>query len=699
MPSLALAFLCLLAAQAVAGTPPPPPDATIVNSGNTWSPNEVFIQPAQTVQWNWSSGPHDLILESDDPDAFLPVPAGSRTITFPSAGIFRFRCEAHSSTFTSGMVGRVVVGNNGEISGTLRHDVNGNGQTDAGEPPLTSADGVSVYLDLNENGQFDEVVSWAGATPNSSGVYTFTGLAPGTYDVRLATPLTGWTNTTPGTFYNDQNLANAASTDTGNNFFAYWENGSLEGTVYDDVNANGQFDSGELGLAGVVLYRDVNANGVQDSGETDEQTTAAAGTYQFGPLRKGTHVVRVKTLPPGKALAGPTSQSATLDPVTYNDPGNDFFVVSQATVSGKVGNDVDGDGFDAGEPGLNGVQVYVDLNGDGVKQGGEPGDLTDNAGLYSIPGLGPDSTTVVRYTVPAGYYNTGPASRTEDVAAGEDQTGVNFSAAPYGSISGTVFRDPDATPGSADDTGLGGVTVFLDTNGNGALEGVEPSTTSFNGAYTFGSLPKGTYKVDYVLPQNFQNTGPRPHDAGVTSGQDASGYSFFLRETPAQAVTPTQNTPPPAGDDGDGTAPDVVITTTRNGTPGNDKLTGTPRDDRMDGKGGNDTLDGLGGPDELFGGLGRDILRGGTGNDLLFGGAGNDILDGGPGNDKLFGQAGSDRLTGGKGRDTLDGGAGNDTLNARDRTKDTVKCGSGRKDTATVDRIDKVSGCERVKRR
>lgn len=152
-------------------------------------------------------------------------------------------------------------------------------------------------------------------------------------------------------------------------------------------------------------------------------------------------------------------------------------------------------------------------------------------------------------------------------------------------------------------------------------------------------------------------------------------------------------------DDGDGTAPDVVIETTRSGTPGNDRLTGTPGDDRMDGKGGNDTLDGLGGPDELFGGLGRDVLRGGTGNDLLFGGAGNDILDGGPGNDKLSGQAGDDRVTGGNGRDTLDGGAGNDTLNARDRQKDIVKCGSGRKDVATVDKIDKVSGCEKVNRR
>lgn len=45
------------------------------------------------------------------------------------------------------------------------------------------------------------------------------------------------------------------------------------------------------------------------------------------------------------------------------------------------------------------------------------------------------------------------------------------------------------------------------------------------------------------------------------------------------------------------------------------------------------------------------------------------------------------------------GGAGDDAVNARNRKKETIDCGSGRNDRATVDRVDRVRGCERVKRK
>jgi Ca2+-binding RTX toxin-like protein len=93
----------------------------------------------------------------------------------------------------------------------------------------------------------------------------------------------------------------------------------------------------------------------------------------------------------------------------------------------------------------------------------------------------------------------------------------------------------------------------------------------------------------------------------------------------------------------------------------------------------------------LYGTAAADVLRGGTGNDVLSGGAGADVLSGG---------AGNDRLVGGPGRDRLSGGAGRDVLDARDhRGGDAVRCGSGR-DTALVDRGDRVSrDCEAVHRR
>jgi hypothetical protein len=101
--------------------------------------------------------------------------------------------------------------------------------------------------------------------------------------------------------------------------------------------------------------------------------------------------------------------------------------------------------------------------------------------------------------------------------------------------------------------------------------------------------------------------------------------------------------------------------------------------------------------DRLTGTAGPNHLRGLAGADCLFGLCGNDRLDGGAGRDRLKGGAGRDRLSGGSGKDRLDGGGGRDRIFARDGKRDVVRCGAG-KDVATVDRHDRVSGCERVRR-
>jgi hypothetical protein len=125
------------------------------------------------------------------------------------------------------------------------------------------------------------------------------------------------------------------------------------------------------------------------------------------------------------------------------------------------------------------------------------------------------------------------------------------------------------------------------------------------------------------------------------------------------------------------------------GTSGANVLQGSNVNDVIRGLGGNDRLFGRGGNDTLFGGLGNDLLDGGVGLDKLLGGAGRDTLSGGSGNDIL---------DGGPGVDLFRAGPGNDSLKARDGKREIVDCGAGR-DTATVDRVDVVRGCEKVSRR
>ncbi|MEA2357770.1 MAG: hypothetical protein QOI62_1030 [Solirubrobacteraceae bacterium] len=119
------------------------------------------------------------------------------------------------------------------------------------------------------------------------------------------------------------------------------------------------------------------------------------------------------------------------------------------------------------------------------------------------------------------------------------------------------------------------------------------------------------------------------------------------------------------------------------------RVTGTALSEQLRGTTGGDRLIGLGGKDGLLGFAGPDCLDGGAGNDSISGGTGNDTLAGG---------AGADTLDGGTGADTISGGSGNDVVLARDGGRDTINCGSGRKDRATVDRKDRVRGCEKVKR-
>ena len=245
--------------------------------------------------------------------------------------------------------------------------------------------------------------------------------------------------------------------------------------------------------------------------------------------------------------------------------------------------------------------------------------------------------------------------------------GATTSASPsFGGVAGTA---------SGDDANVQ-LRIFA---GGAQLQSLSAPVSSGSWGVTAGFLPPGTYTAQ-----------AEQVDAAGNIGQSAT-RSFTVPPFP---------TPPPPGP-----------------TAGADALTGTARADTLCGLGGPDLIDGGAGDDTLFGDAcpggakvseGNDRIRGGAGNDKLFGqggndsldgGAGNDSLDGGTGRDKLVGGTGNDKLNGGKGRNSYSGGGGNDRISAVNGTVETINCGAGRKDSASVDRKDKVKGCEKVRRR
>jgi Ca2+-binding RTX toxin-like protein len=196
-----------------------------------------------------------------------------------------------------------------------------------------------------------------------------------------------------------------------------------------------------------------------------------------------------------------------------------------------------------------------------------------------------------------------------------------------------------------------------------------------------GTNPNGTWSL-YVVD-----------DAGEEDGSFAGGWSLKI-----DIAEPTAG-----GDQLDGTEGADVLC----GLAGNDVLNGLAGNDTLFGDACGDTAkavsgaqaDGEDGHDQLYGSDGADRLYGAGGHDGLFGGDGNDKLSGGGGKDVLDGGAGRDELNGGASANGYWGGAGNDVVSAANGRKERVDCGTGRRDTARVDRRDRVRRCERVQLR
>jgi uncharacterized repeat protein (TIGR01451 family) len=66
---------------------------------------------------------------------------------------------------------------------------------------------------------------------------------------------------------------------------------SLAGVVFNDLDGNGNLDTGEPGTNGVTVYLDLNNNGALDAGEPT-RITNSNGQYTFAGLVPGTYLVR-----------------------------------------------------------------------------------------------------------------------------------------------------------------------------------------------------------------------------------------------------------------------------------------------------------------------------------------------------------------------------------------------------------------------
>jgi len=178
----------------------------------------------------------------------------------------------------------VIQTNFGEIAGTIFNDYDRDGARDAGEPALR---GVTVFLDADNDGVLDS--GEVSARSSSTGRYTFSNLAAGTYFVREIPPATRAPTT--ATIFR---VALAQDQRT----VRYFGNtgGTISGYVYHDANFNMVRDAGEQGIAGAHLFLDLDGDGVWDEGENVVRTRAD-GRYTMIDVPAGTFKLRLFTIP------------------------------------------------------------------------------------------------------------------------------------------------------------------------------------------------------------------------------------------------------------------------------------------------------------------------------------------------------------------------------------------------------------------
>jgi hypothetical protein len=70
--------------------------------------------------------------------------------------------------------------------------------------------------------------------------------------------------------------------------------GTLQGSVFNDLNANGIQDSGEVGLANFRVFIDLDGDGVLDDNEPTAHTNSA-GRFVIADVLPGTYRIRLKS--------------------------------------------------------------------------------------------------------------------------------------------------------------------------------------------------------------------------------------------------------------------------------------------------------------------------------------------------------------------------------------------------------------------
>lgn len=411
------------------------------------------------------------------------------------------------------------------VGGVFFHDVNDNGLRDENEIGML---GAEVRL-VSEDGEIDLT-----QTPAEDGTYFFDGVMPGRYTLHyllgehreMAKVVEGGNTVAhdgPDTVYGPfevvmgeaLTLPMAGAVTLGN----------FSGAVFEDLNANGQWDEGEKALAGATVTLTPDRTGI----EAAQAVTGADGAFDLEGLRPAGYTLTV-TLPEGYIFSCP------LEGLAFGTLGEQSLVCAWQTLTDRTDKAIG-----AVKPGSISGVIWLDENEDGTRGEGEwlmsgvslelvderggtvvkrtastdQGFRFDNVrpGTYTVRLTLPDQSSPAADSASTFVANGLRMTQTGvTVEAGEDVDGLTTGLVSATSVAGRLYLDENGAR-----TPLAGVTVSLYKGGE--LSPLMTVLTDDSGRYRFDGLWPADYYLEAGLPSG--TIFVRPDDPNYESGASA----------------------------------------------------------------------------------------------------------------------------------------------------------------------------------
>ena len=329
---------------------------------------------------------------------------------------------------------------------------------------------------------------------------------------------------------------------------------------YNDQNANGRYDpqflqngpvfleSGVLNITGNgerpirnVTVSIENNNGAPVPNQPPRPTDIN-GRAVFQNLEPGTYTVREVLSPTDTFLPSAPTGGAVTFTVNTEDANVTFANTPKSKITGCKFEDFNQNGYrDGNEPPISGITVYLDLNNNGILDGGDISKTTDVSGTFTFDNLRPGTYSLREDTssVPSNFKQT---TQPLNIVLGPNQT---FTCALIGNtrlydLLVPKFQD-DNRDGirNINERSLNNIPFALDLNKNGSYDVGEPlartgagedeilgTPDDIAGKALFKNLLPGTYSVlevfnDPRVPNPFPiQTGPNPVSFDVPGSGD-----------------------------------------------------------------------------------------------------------------------------------------------------------------------------------